>query len=207
MLKIEKLQPKDNVFTLADGADHGDALLMVKDQPFKGEYHMHEAGTATVAAISCAAKRAAAISAITLGDVADNINVSLTKKVTREYVLAEDQATIETGFTLPAANVANAVKVAGTTAATVSAVTVAGVVTLAGDVHKDETIKLELNTLVATGFATDDNVASGQTLTLDAGANPTAQDVHIDMLCNVRVNPACKPNLTHFSVRGAKLHF
>jgi hypothetical protein len=43
-------------------------------------------------------------------------------------------------------------------------------------------------------------------LTLEAGET-SAKDVHIDILSNLRVNPGNKPNLTHFSVRGAKLHF
>lgn len=201
MLKIEKLQPKDNAFTLEDHAEHGVATLVFDDATFKGEYHLHEVGTATVAGVGVAAKVGAQKTSLPSA-----IALTLTKKVTREYVLAEDQATIETGLTLPAANVANAVKVAGTTAATVNAVTVAGVVTLAGDVHKDETIKLEFNTLVAEGAAADDDVANAETLKLEPGET-SAQDVHINILSNLRVNPGAKPNLTHFSVRGAKLHF
>jgi len=202
MLKIEKLQPKDNVFTLADGADHGVALLKIKNQSFTGEYHMHEAGTATVAAISCAAKRTEALSGITLDDEAStNINVELTKKVVRGFkVEASDSAqTIE----VPDLWVTAVTKKSGTKG-----------VTLVDEHHlevaaesPEETYVLELTVLVATGVASDDNIATGTTLTLDAGTNPTAQDVHVDMLCNVRVNPACKPNLSSFTVTGAKLHF
>ena len=200
MLKIEKLQPKDNVFTLADGADHGEALLKVKNEDFTGEYHMHEAGTATVAAISCAAKRTAAISGITLdGEASTNINVKLTKKVVRGFkVEASDSAqTIE----VPDLWVTAVTKKSGTKS-----------VTLVDEHHLQvaaespkETYVLELTVLVATGVASDEDIAT--TLTLDAGTNPTAQDVHVDMLCNVRVNPACKPNLSSFTVTGAKLHF
>lgn len=203
MLKIEKLQPKDNVFTLADGADHGDALLKVKNEAFTGEYHMHEAGTATVAAISCAAKCDEAISGITLDDApTTNINVKLTKKVVRNFAVEAGQTTIQ----VPDLSLTDATKIAGdsTSAATVSS-TAEHAITIA-DATKGN-LALELTVLVATGVAADDNIAAAQTLTLDAGTNPTAQDVHFDMLCNVRINPACKPNLSSFTVTGAKLHF
>lgn len=201
MLKIEKLQPKDNAFTLEDHAEHGVALLKVKNESFTGEYHLHEVGTATVAGVGVAAKRDAALSGITLDNTAlTNINLTLTKKVVRSFkVEASDSAqTIE----VPDLWVTAVTKKSGTKS-----------VTFVDEHHlevaaesPEETYVLELTVLVATGVAADDDVASDQTLTLEAGET-SAQDVHINILSNLRVNPGTKPNLTHFSVRGAKLHF
>lgn len=199
MLKIEKLQPKDNAFTLEDHAEHGVAELAFNDVTFKGEYHLHEVGTATVAGVgvaaAVAAKKTSLPSAITL---------TLTKEVVHEYKLEADQTTIDTHLNLVEAN--NAVKVGGTTASDVKSSTTAGIVTLDKAAADKDTIQLRMNVLVATGAAADDDVANAETLKLEPGET-SAQDVHINILSNLRVNPGAKPNLTHFSVRGAKLHF
>lgn len=204
MLKIEKLQPKDNAFTLEDHAEHGVALLKVKNVSFTGEYHLHEVGTATVAGVGVAAKRDEALSGITLDNTAStNINLTLTKKVVREVTVEKDATTIS----LPDLWIQSIDN--GTAGAAGSqAVTFADehTLNLADEQAAKEVYSLELTVLVATGVAADDNVAAGQTLTLEAGET-SAQDVHFDILSNLRVNPGAKPNLTHFSVRGAKLHF
>lgn len=202
MLKIEKLQPKDNVFTLEDHAEHGVALLKVKNESFTGEYHLHEVGTATVAGVGVAATISSALSGITLDNApSTNINLTLTKKVVRSFAVEANQTTIE----VPNLSLTAAVKVVNdsTSAATVSSVAEHSI-TIA-DATKGNLV-LELTVLVATGVAADDDVAAGQTLTLEAGET-SAKDVHINILSNLRVNPGAKPNLTHFSVRGAKLHF
>ena len=197
MLKIEKLQPKDNAFTLEDHAEHGVAELAFNDVTFKGEYHLHEVGTATVAGVGVAAqvtaKKTSLPSAITL---------TLTKEVVHEYKLSAGQTTIDTHLVLVTDA---ATKVGGTTASDVDSVS-GGVVTLDKAAADKDTIQLRMNVLVATGAAADDDVANAETLKLEPGET-SAQDVHIDILSNLRVNPGAKPNLTHFSVRGAKLHF
>lgn len=202
MLKIENLDPKDNVFTFADHAEHGEAALKVKTTIFAGEYHLHEAGTATVACISVANKVASPIDEINLkGDDGANINVTLTKKVSRSFAVEAGQTTIA----VPDLSLTAAVKIAGdsTSAATVSS-TAEHAITIANATKGN--LALELAVLVATGVAADDDVAAGHLLTLEAGETP-AKDVHFDILSNLRVNPGNKPNLTHLSVRGAKLHF
>lgn len=202
MLKIEKLQPKDNVFTIEDRADHGDALLKVKNSSFTGEYHLHEAGTAAVVSAGVAAKRTEELTGITLdNEGTTNINLTLTKKVVRTFKVEENQTTIKVpNLSLTAAE---KIDVDSTSAATVSSVDEHSI-TIASATKGD--LVLELTVLVATGVATDDDVATGETLKLEAGET-SAKDVHIDLLSNLRVNPGAKPNLTHFSVRGAKLHF
>lgn len=202
MLKIEKLDPKDNVFTFADHAEHGEASLKVKTTAFAGEYHLHEAGTATVACISVANKVASQIDEINLkGADGANINVTLTKKVARSFAVEAGQTTIA----VPDLSLTAAAKIAGdsTSAATVSS-TAEHAITIANATKGD--LALELTVLVATGVAADDDIADGHLLTLEAGETP-AKDVHFDILSNLRVNPGNKPNLTHLSVRGAKLHF
>lgn len=205
MLKIEKLDPKDNVFTFADHAEHGEASLKVKTTAFAGEYHLHEAGTATVACISVANKVASPIDEINLkGADGANINVKLTKKVVREVTVEVG----DTAISLPdlwiesidngTAGDAGSKAVSRTNEHTLA---LASAQTGAKEVYR-----LELTVLVATGVAADDDVADGHLLTLEAGET-SAKDVHFDILSNLRVNPGNKPNLTHLSVRGAKLHF
>ena len=197
MLKIEKLQPKDNAFTLEDHAEHGVATLVFDEATFKGEYHLHEVGTATVAGVGVAAKVAAQQEALPSA-----IALTLTKEVVHEYELSAGQTTIDTHLVLVTDA---ATKVGGTTASNVDSVS-GGVVTLDNAAADKDTIKLKMNVLVATGAAADDDVANAETLKLEPGET-SAQDVHINILSNLRVNPGAKPNLTHFSVRGAKLHF
>ena len=197
MLKIEKLQPKDNAFTLEDHAEHGVAELAFNDVTFKGEYHLHEVGTATVAGVGVAAKVAAQKTSLPSAIV-----LTLTKEVVHEYKLSAGQTTIDTHLVLVTDA---ATKVGGTTASDVDSVS-GGVVTLDNAAADKDTIKLKMNVLVATGAAADDDVANAETLKLEPGET-SAQDVHINILSNLRVNPGAKPNLTHFSVRGAKLHF
>lgn len=197
MLKIEKLQPKDNAFTLEDHAEHGVATLVFDEATFKGEYHLHEVGTATVAGVSVAAKVTAQQEVLPSA-----IALTLTKEVVHEYKLEAGQTTIDTHLVLVTDA---ATKVGGTTTCAVDSVS-DGIVTLDKAAADKDTIQLKMNVLVANGVAADDDIAAAQTLKLEAGET-SAQDVHINVLSNLRVNPGAKPNLTHFSVRGAKLHF
>lgn len=199
MLKIEKLQPKDNVFTLEDHAEHGVAELVFNDVTFKGEYHLHEVGTATVAGVGVAAKVGAQKTSLPSAVV-----LTLTKKVVREVTVEVGDESISLPDLWIQSIDNGTAGVAGS-----KAVTRTDEHTLAlGSAQEDtkEVYRLELTVLVATGAAADDDIAAAETLKLEPGET-SAQDVHINVLSNLRVNPGAKPNLTHFSVRGAKLHF
>lgn len=199
MLKIEKLQPKDNVFTLEDHAEHGVATLVFDEATFKGEYHLHEVGTATVAGVGVAATVAAVQEALPSA-----ITLTLTKKVVREVTVEVGDETISLpDLWIQTIDNGTAGDAGSKAVSRTDEHTLALASAQTGD---KEVYKLELTVLVATGVATDDDVAASETLKLEAGET-SAKDVHINVLSNLRVNPGAKPNLTHFSVRGTKLHF
>jgi hypothetical protein len=208
MLKIENLELQAGEF---HGDETGAATLRIADPSdggveLKGKFKFENVGTATVAAVGVAGTVTAAVEDINLNDHGDaspkGMKLTLKADIVREYTVAAGTSTIVTGFdAVDAVERVDGVAVASVAIANGKNVTV----TSAAEAGK-LTLKLK-GVIAATGWVANDDVAMPtDKLTLEAGET-SAKDVHVDILSNLRVNPGNKPNLTHFSVRGAKLHF
>lgn len=206
MLKIEKLDLQAGEF---HGDETGAATLRIADPSdggveLKGKFKFENVGTATVAAVGVAGTVTAAVEDIDLTNhvATDGMQLTLKADIVREYTVAAGTSTIITGFdAVDAVERVDGVAVASVAIANGKNVTV----TSAAEAGK-LTLKLK-GVLAATGWVANDDVAMPtDKLTLETGET-SAKDVHVDILSNLRVNPGNKPNLTHLSVRGAKLHF
>lgn len=206
MLKIEKLDLQAGEF---HGDETGAATLRIADPSdggveLKGKFKFENVGAATVAAVGVAGTVTAAVEDIDLTNhvATDGMQLTLKADIVREYTVAAGTSTIVTGFdAVDAVERVDGVAVASVAIANGKNVTV----TSAAEAGK-LTLKLK-GVLAATGWVANDDVAMPtDKLTLEAGET-SAKDVHINILSNLRVNPGNKPNLTHLSVRGAKLHF
>lgn len=190
MLKIEKLTMYDNNLTPEEERIPCKADVAIKNKHFSGTGVFFRSGAGVNAAIGVAGT----VDENVTGISKENITLTLSKTVTREFTVKNgDETVVASDLTVVAAldEDDNELTVAAD----------AHTITLNEAAEADGVVELKLVVAVGGGMASDNNINDSQTMTLDAG------DVSIDMCCRAVDGKDMKPNGTSFTIKGSKLHF